>query len=104
MTKKLSIFQIILKDDIKTESYRVNEVFFITIRKMLAPYRSVVAASKSIRCIESGEIFKNANRVKTWLLKNNITKSKNADAVIKSVCKGQRLSAYGYHWEFVEEK
>lgn len=50
---------------------------------MLAPYRSIVAASKPIRCIESGEIFKNANRVKTWLLKNNITKSKNADAVIK---------------------
>ncbi len=102
MTKKLSPFQIIMKDNTSSESYRVNESFFKTLRKILVPYRSSLVASKPIRCTETGEIFKNANWVKKWLKQNNITNNPSADAVIKGACKGQRLSAYGYHWEYVK--
>ncbi len=102
MTKKLSQFQIIMKNGTVSESYRISESLFATIRETLAPYRSNNIPSKPIKCIETGIIFKNANHAKKWLFKNNLTTSITADATIKSACKGQRPLAYGYHWEFIE--
>lgn len=102
MSQKLSSFQIILRNYTTSESYRVSESFFTTMRDILAPYRSNNAPSKAIKCIETGMIFKNANHVKQWLFQKNLTNSHTADATIKSVCKGQRPCAYEYHWKFVE--
>lgn len=50
---------------------------------------------KKIRCIETNEIFQSAIDAfkKTGIANCNITR----------VCKGQRKTAGGFHWEFIEE-
>lgn len=102
INKKLSPFNIILKDNNKSESYRVNEKLFNEIRNKLTPYRSYAPLSKSVRCIETGEIFKNAYMATVWLVQNGITNNYSAYGLIKAACKKQKNSAYRYHWEFVE--
>lgn len=59
--------------------------------------------SKSVKCIETGEVFENVSKAKEWLANKNIIISKN-NAAIKNVCKGKQEKAHGYHWEFVGER
>lgn len=103
MTKKLSPYQIILRDSNGSESYRVSESFFKTLREAVEPFRSKIEPSKTVKCIETGEVFKSATYAKKWLITTGITDSCLADVVVKSACKGRRKLAFGYHWEFVKE-
>ena len=104
MTKKLSPYQILLKNNEQTESYRVGKSFFETLRQILEPFRSKSAPSKAIRCIETGKIFNNANSVATWLTEQGLTQNYHANTIIKNVCNGKQKRAYGYHWEYAEHE
>lgn len=60
-----------------------------------------------IRCVETGKIYNNARQAASWLYDNfnDITFNfLSIEAKIKRVCKGQKGGAYGYNWEFVNEK
>lgn len=53
------------------------------------------AAARSVKCVETGEIYSSATEAGTILGKNG--------ASIGRVCRGERKTAYGYKWEFVDE-
>jgi group I intron endonuclease len=55
-------------------------------------------SSKPVRCIETGEVFKNAI---VALMKIKQTDTRLNASNIALVCKGKRPKAYGYSWEFV---
>lgn len=56
--------------------------------------------SKMVRCIETGQIFKNAAAANSWLREQGLTDSVYVEAAIKEVCKGRKETACGYHWRF----
>ena len=50
--------------------------------------------SRFVRCVETGEIFRNAK---------DVEKKYNFDSsCVHRACKGKYKTAYGYHWEYVE--
>jgi len=99
--EKASPYNIILRFNGKSESYRVSKEFFQQIRKELQPFRSTTNQFKLIRCVETGEVFENAYKVMPWLLKNNIKGGYSACIEIRKACNGKIKSAYGFHWEYV---
>lgn len=52
--------------------------------------------SKKVRCVETGEIFDSTKEAGASLGKNGNS--------ISRVCRGERKTAFGYKWEFVENK
>lgn len=54
--------------------------------------------------IETGQVmdFINAKEAGRWLIDTDITTNKYAQNKIYSCCIGERLSAYGYKWEYVD--
>ena len=56
--------------------------------------------TKRVRCIETGEIFKNQTDARNTLVRRDHVNMAGADQ-IGQVCRGQRKSAGGYTWEFV---
>ena len=62
--------------------------------------RSFFDAAKRVRCIETGEIFKNQTEARNTLVRRDHVNMAGADQV-GQVCRGQRKSAGGYTWEFV---
>ncbi len=82
-------------------SYRVSKELFFTIKNSVEPYRSLPPQMKKVKCIETGQIFRNAYEAMNWVVKNGKTDNNNAYVNIKSVCNKRRKTAYGYHWEFV---
>ncbi len=95
---------IILKDaNEKTFTYRISEDLFAHFKKELEPYRSESTKPKPVRCIETGEVFECARKAHTWLYNKGVSTSYSADSGIKAACKDKSKTAYGFHWEFVEE-
>ncbi len=84
------------------KSYRVSKEIFISIKKFIEPYRSYGYISKKVRCVETGEIFKNSKAANLWLIKENKTNKYDAHNSIRNVCKDKQKTAYGFHWEFIE--
>ena len=62
--------------------------------------RSFFDAAKRVRCIETGEIFKNQTEARNTLVRRDHVNMAGADQV-GQVCLGQRKSAAGYTWELV---
>lgn len=57
---------------------------------------------KSVRCIETNQIFHSSNAASNWLVENGKIKSqKYGRNKIPEVCRGQRKTVGGYHWEYV---
>ena len=104
MTLKLNDRYIItLKDaNEKTFTYRIPEDLFLQFQKELTPFRSESTKPKTVRCVETGEIFECARKAHTWLYNKGISTSYSADSAIKNACKDKNRTAYGFHWEFVE--
>ena len=82
--------------------YKVNEKTFNEIKEKIAPFKSEGIPSKRVRCIETGQIFKNASKAADWLEFIQETNYRNSD-LIKQCCRGKQKTSYGYHWEFVNE-
>ena len=100
----MSKYAIRLQENGKTQfSYRISKELFEAIKKEVAPYRSLQAQPKKIRCIETGKIFRCAREAAGWLYEMNLTESYSADISVKAACKGLRTKAYSYHWELAEE-
>lgn len=98
----VSKYVIRLQENGKTQfSYRISKELFEAIKKEVAPYRSLQAKPKKIKCIETGKTFRCAREAAGWLYEMNLTESCSADMAVKAACKGQRTKAYGYHWKFI---
>ena len=58
-----------------------------------------------IRCIETGQIFRNARFAAEWIeeefRKNGKEIPRRASSNIRKVCNNKRATAYKYHWENV---
>ena len=54
------------------------------------------------KCIETGDTFCSAAAAANWLVKNGkLTSSAGARLAIPKVCRGERQTCGGYHWEFI---
>ena len=62
--------------------------------------RSLSDATKRVRCIETGEIFKIQTEVRNTIVRRDHANMANADQIGKA-CRGQRKSAGGFTWVFV---
>lgn len=56
--------------------------------------------ARKVRCIETGEIFQAVQAAIDWIRE---TKNPKASRSISSCCTGNLKSAYGYHWQYVDE-
>ena len=54
---------------------------------------------RKVKCIETGEVFLTVTSAA-----KSISTTKNCRASIIRVCKHNGITAYGYHWEYVEEE
>lgn len=56
-----------------------------------------------IRCVETGQVFRNARFAAEWIeqefIKNGKEKPRRASSNIRKVCNNKRATAYKYHWE-----
>lgn len=102
--EKVSPYQIILKSNDKSESYRIPEIMFISIKHYLKPYRSKTVKIKAVKCIDTGKIFRCAREAMMWLIQEGKTSNYNADNLIKAACKRERNIFCGFHWEFVDNQ
>lgn len=100
--KSEKIYTVILKqEDIKMGSYKISSEMFNLLMEKIKPFRSLQEQSKKVRCIETGEIFKNVRAASNWVafVRENYYCDMN---LIRQACKGKQKTSYGYHWEFVE--
>lgn len=84
-------------------TYRVSKEIFLSVTKKLKPCQSFRQEPKKIRCVETGEIFKNAKEVNELLIQQGKSTSYSAFSRIKDVCNKKREKAYGYHREFIDD-
>ena len=94
-------YTITLEENKNIKNYKIKEDLFLFLINKLKPFQNFSQPSKPIKCIETGEIFKNARHASNHIKNLGLSDSRSIDAAIKRVCKGQRESAFGYHWEFV---
>ncbi len=100
-----SQFSMILKNGEKIDgTYRLEKYLFNHLKSWLAPYRSLAPVAKTIKCVETGIVFERSKDVVSWLMKKGLTSYYRADIAVKQVCNGNKKIAYGYHWEYVDEK
>lgn len=100
-TEKVSPYNIILKFNSNSESYRVSKELFVQLRKELQPYRSITNQHRVIRCVETNQIFTDSYHAVNWLIENKLVKKYSACIEIRNACNGNIESAFGYHWEYI---
>lgn len=87
------------------EGYLIDETHIKEITDFLiqkAVRKVIKPVSKSVRCIETGQIFGSKLKAAAWLLNNGIIKSYGSgENQIRAACNGKKEKAYGYHWEYV---
>lgn len=72
-------------------------------RKILNKKTHLYFPGKSVRCIETNQVFRSATQAANWLLKEGkISSQKYGRNKIPEVCRGQRKTVGGYHWEYVD--
>lgn len=98
-----SQYRIILKqEDVKMGTYKVPEKIFKKIKSKIEQYQSFGTPSKKVRCVETGEVFKNANEASKWAAFARERSYCEPD-LIKQCCRGKQKTSYGYHWEFANK-
>lgn len=96
-------FYIVLKqEEVKIGTYKVPENFLLYIGEKLEQYKSLPEPSKNVRCIETGQIFRNASEASKWAAFVHECYYCNS-SLIKQACRGKQKTSYGYHWEFVKK-
>ena len=101
-----SSYRIVLKQEkIKIGTYKIPKEMFDIIKSDIQKYKSLGIPCKKVRCIETGDIFKNAREASRWLtnIKEQFYNKYNPDH-IKQCCRGKQKTSYGYHWEFINEE
>lgn len=91
------------KDSVKNivSEYRpnVNWIDRFSNRKVV---NSLGISGLSVRCVETNLIFPSCTAAANWLIKNNKIKSQSYGRnSIPKVCRHERKTVGGYHWEFV---
>lgn len=82
--------------------YKVDLKKFNRIKEKIEKYKSEGYPSKQIRCIETGQVFKNATAACRWVEYVREVGFCHKD-LIKQCCRGKQKTSYGYHWEFVND-
>ena len=100
-TKK-SYLVILKQEEIKMGSYKISPQRFHKLINKIEQFRSFPEPSKNVRCLETGEIFKNAREASKWAAFVRECDYCDSD-LIKQCCRGKQKTSYGYHWEFVKE-
>ena len=59
----------------------------------------LVSIEKPVRCVETGKIYKSETAVSV-----EIYGDRRAQSFIGEACRGEKPTAYGYHWEFAEKE
>ena len=90
------------QDNILMGKYKVDIKKFNKIKEKIEEYKSVGYPSKKVKCIETGQIFKNASEACRWVEFVREGGFCNKD-LIKQCCRGKQKTSYGYHWEFVKD-
>lgn len=83
--------------------YRVDEKRFNKVKESVEKYRSIGRICKKVRCIETGQLFENAGVAAKWAAFAK-ERSYCQQDLIKQCCRGKYKTAYGYHWEWVNEE
>ena len=58
--------------------------------------------SKRVRCVDTGDEFASMDEAACWLRARGYPKARNGG--ICQCCKGRTPKAYGYKWEYVEDR
>lgn len=85
ITKTPYIIRLLVNEK-NSGTYRVSKDLFITIKNLIKPYQSFKNKPKKVKCVETGEIFKNAKAANDMLIKKGISSSYDAYNRIKEVC------------------
>ena len=93
----------LLKNETVLGTYRVSKEMFLSIQKEITPYQTFKEKAKKVKCIETGEIFNSAKQANEMLVQKGLASSYTAYNRIKEVCRNKTETAYGFHWEFVQE-
>lgn len=94
---------VLMQEDIKMGTYKVPEKIYEKIKSEIEQYRSIGFPRKKVRCIETGQIFETAKEAARWAAFARERSYCHWD-LIKQCCRGKQKTAYGYHWEWVNEE
>ena len=83
-------------------NYKVDIKTFNKIKEKIEQYRSLGHICKKVKCLETGQVFKNANDACRWVEFVREVYFCHKD-LIKQCCRGKQKTSYGYHWEFVKD-
>ena len=72
-------------------------------KSKLSKIMKAKSVGKKVRCVETKKIFDCINDAEAFMHPNEPHKKIKARTNIGMVCNGRSKTAYGYHWEFVED-
>lgn len=87
----------------KIKGKKIQELFPNRTFASIQARATLLGLSKNypkVLCVETGQIFKNAYEAARQM---NLSVT-SAGAGIDRVCRGKRITAYGYHWKYVKEE
>lgn len=58
--------------------------------------------SKPVLCVEENKKFLSTYDAEKWLISIGKTKTNGSRSHISQVCKGNRKTAYGFHWQYLD--
>lgn len=62
--------------------------------------RAAHAQAKAVLCVETGAVFGTGTLAAEWIAAQGIYKGDNSS--IAKVCRGEKKTAFGYHWRYVK--
>ena len=101
-TKIKKYTAVLMQEDIKMGTYRLNKTQLNSLIKKIDKFRSLPEPKKKVRCVETGQIFESAREASKWVEFVREIDYCHHD-YIKLVCKGKHKTCFGYHWEFVND-
>lgn len=64
--------------------------------------RAAHAQAKAVLCVETGVVFGTGTLAAEWVAAQGIYKGDNSS--IAKVCRGEKETAFGYHWRYVKKR
>lgn len=72
-------------------------------KEKLSKLMKAKSVGKKVRCVETGRIFDSIRDAEIFMNPNEPYKKIKEKTNIGMVCNGRGQTAYGYHWEFVDD-